>query len=218
MINKDELLKEFSQMSNCIFEKLKNINEKNINNLDIDNAILVIVDMNNGFAKYGSLYSPRIKKLINPIVKLANKMSKKNVPIICFSDRHSEDSTEFLIYPKHCLINTDEGEIIDELIKIKGIEIIHKNSTNGFFAEKLQLEFEKKSFIIVGNCTDICVYQFAITLKTFFNQINQYKKVIVPMNFVDTFDLEGHKANFMNYVFLNSMIENGIEVINLKID
>ena len=218
MNSKSELLKEFSYMGNYIFERLEAISEQNLDNFNRHNTILIIVDMNNGFAKHGNLYSERIEKLINPIVKLANKIHENNIPIICFSDSHSQNSIEFLNYPKHCLTDTNENQIIDEIRKIKDIKIIPKNSTNGFFAKEFKPIFNKDNFIIVGNCTDICVYQFAITLKSYFTEFNKNKNIIVPMNFVDTFELKTHKANFMNYVFLNSMIDNGIEVIKLKLD
>ncbi len=35
------------------------------------------------------------------------------------------------------------------------------------------LDFDNiDNIIIVGDCTDICIYQFAITLKSYFNQHN----------------------------------------------
>jgi len=38
-------------------------------------------------------------------------------------------------------------------------------------------------------------------------------EIYVPKKLVDTFDMPMHKANFMNYVFLNSMLDNGVKVI-----
>lgn len=70
------------------------------------------------------------------------------------------------------------------------------------------------NIIIVGDCTDICIYQFAITLKSYFNQNNIAKNITVPINLVDTYDIENvHCAKLLNTVFLNSMIQNGINVI-----
>ena len=70
------------------------------------------------------------------------------------------------------------------------------------------------NIIVIGDCTDICIYQFAVTLKTYFIQNNINKNVIVPMNLVDTYDIPNvHCADLSNIVFLNSMIQNGINVI-----
>ncbi|MDU7905038.1 MAG: cysteine hydrolase, partial [Peptostreptococcaceae bacterium] len=67
---------------------------------------------------------------------------------------------------------------------------------------------------VVGDCTDICIYQFVVTLKSYFNQNNIDKNIIVPMNLVDTYHIDNiHNAEIMNIVFLNSMIQNGVEVI-----
>ena len=39
---------------------------------------------------------------------------------------------------------------------------------------------EIDAYIITGCCSDICVLQFALTLKTYLNAQNIDKKVIVP--------------------------------------
>ena len=70
------------------------------------------------------------------------------------------------------------------------------------------------NFIVVGCCTDICVYQFVLTLKTYFNQNNLDKNIIVPISLVETYDIdEIHSGDMLNTIFLNSMIQNGINVV-----
>ncbi len=70
------------------------------------------------------------------------------------------------------------------------------------------------NFIVVGCCTDICVYQFVLTLKAYFNQNNLDKNIIVPMNLVETYDIDNvHCGDLLNTVFLNSMIQNGIKIV-----
>ena len=171
-------------------------------------------DMNNGFAKQGSLYSPRIENLIKPIENFAKHICPKLNRIIAFTDSHTESSIELLNYPIHCLEDSIESDIVDELKDIPNLEIIQKNSTNGFFALN-KINFENiDNIIIVGDCTDICIYQFAITLKSYFNQNNLRKNIIVPINLVDTYDIPNvHNAELLNIVFLNSMIQNGINVV-----
>ena len=199
---------------NYLKSTLNNLPMKNLSDLDLNKTELFIVDINNGFAKEGALYSPRIENLINPIVNFTKSVSNDIKNIIAFTDYHTLDSIELLSYPKHCIEDTLECEIVDELKDIKNIKIIKKNSTNGFFALE-NLNFENiDNIIIVGDCTDICIYQLAITLKSYFNQHNINKNIIVPVNLVDTYHVDNsHPAELLNIVFLNSMIQNGINVV-----
>ncbi|CEN21314.1 isochorismatase family cysteine hydrolase [Paraclostridium sordellii] len=204
------LTKEFENMKFNL-EKLKS---KKINELDLSKTMLFIIDMNNGFAKKGALYSDRIEDLINPITNLAKILEAKNCEIIAFTDSHNKDSIELRSYPTHCLENDYESKIVDEISTIKNLKVIPKNSTNGFFCLEDKNFKNMDNIIVVGDCTDICIYQFVVTLKAYFNQNNIDKNIIVPMNLVDTYHIDNiHNAEIMNIVFLNSMIQNGVEVI-----
>ncbi len=206
----NKLLQELETLK----DNLDKLNTEDISNLDLSKTVLFIVDMNNGFAKQGSLYSPRIENLIKPIENFAKHICPKLNRIIAFTDSHTESSIELLNYPIHCLEDNIESDIVDELKDIPNLEIVQKNSTNGFFAlDKINFE-NIDNIIIVGDCTDICIYQFAITLKSYFNQNNLRKNIIVPINLVDTYDIPNvHNAELLNIVFLNSMIQNGINVV-----
>ena len=204
------LTKEFENMKFNL-EKLKS---KKINELDLSKTMLFIIDMNNGFAKKGALYSDRVEALINPITNLAKILEAKNCEIIAFTDSHNKDSIELRSYPTHCLENDYESKIVDEISTIKNLKVIPKNSTNGFFCLEDKNFKNIDNIIVVGDCTDICIYQFVVTLKSYFNQNNIDKNIIVPMNLVDTYHIDNiHNAEIMNIVFINSMIQNGVEVI-----
>lgn len=204
------LTKEFENMKFNL-EKLKS---KKINELNLSKTMLFIIDMNNGFAKKGALYSDRVEALINPITNLAKILEAKNCEIIAFTDSHNKDSIELRSYPTHCLENDYESKIVDEISTIKNLKVIPKNSTNGFFCLEDKNFNNIDNIIVVGDCTDICIYQFVVTLKSYFNQNNIDKNIIVPMNLVDTYHIDNiHNAEIMNIVFLNSMIQNGVEVI-----
>ncbi|MFR3370629.1 MAG: isochorismatase family cysteine hydrolase, partial [Clostridioides difficile] len=163
---------------------------------------LFIIDVNNGFARQGALYSPRVESLIKPIEMFTKKISNKLNKVIAFTDSHTPKSIELLSYPVHCLENDVESELVDELKSIENLQILPKNSTNGFFALE-NLDFDNiDNIIIVGDCTDICIYQFAITLKSYFNQHNIEKNIVVPMNLVDPYDIPNvHPAEILNLVF-----------------
>ena len=53
-----------------------------------------------------------------------------------------------------------------------------------------------ENYIIVGCEVDICVSHFATTLKTYFNQKNLNRRIIVPVDSVETFDFGTHSWRF----------------------
>ena len=103
---------------NSLKSNLDNLPIMNLSDLDLNNTDLFIVDINNGFAKGGALYSPRIESLINPIVNFTKSVSKDIRSIIAFTDYHTNESVELLNYPTHCIKDTIECEIVDELKSI----------------------------------------------------------------------------------------------------
>ena len=213
MDTKELLLNESNEMISGIYERLQSLESLDLKSLDKNRTMLLIVDINKGFAKAGALYSDRIEKLINPISNLAKYALNNGIRVKAFTDYHTEDSIELKAYPKHWMKDTDECELVEEL-NLEGIEVIKKNSTNGFLEENFILNKEEiDNVIIVGDCTDICIYQLAISLRAEFNRVNKDGEIYVPKKLVDTFDMPMHKANFMNYVFLNSMLDNGVKVI-----
>lgn len=202
-----------------ILEKLPVLSMKEINS---NKTMGICIDMNNGFAKKGNLYSPRVEKLIPETEAFFKKCSEVGIKIIAYSDNHSEGCPEMKTYPKHCMNGTEESELIDELTSIKGMITLFKNSTNGFLAANpLNLTYyiskskldNLDTFIITGCITEICVYNFATTLKAYFNEQNRDVRVIVPISMVDTYSSQGHNGDLYNVVFFNSMLANGIEVV-----
>jgi len=188
-----------------------------IKELNSKETVLVIVDMINGFCKEGNLSSPRIKALIPETERILRLCKENEIKAIAFADSHSEDSPEFSSYPSHCVRGTWESEVVDELKEVAELKIINKNSTNGFLEDEFQDWLKNnpqiKNFIIVGDCTDICVEQFANTLKAYFNMKNIKARVIVPISAVETYDLGYHYAELLNIVALMIMAGNGVEIV-----
>lgn len=182
-----------------------------------ERTVLLIVDMVNGFAREGALSSPRVESLIPEIVRLSKAFDERKMEKLAFADSHGHDSPEFGSYPPHCLLESSESDIVDEIRQIGGYQLIPKNSTNGFqepmFQEWLEDAEDKDHFVVVGDCTDICIRQFAISLKTWFNRMNRKSRIIVPMNAVDTYDYGVHHGDLMQLTSLYDMIQNGVEVV-----
>ncbi|MGE5631205.1 MAG: cysteine hydrolase family protein [Caulobacteraceae bacterium] len=182
------------------------------------NTVLIVVDMINGFARQGALKSDRVEALIPEIEKLSKMCDSLGVRKLAFADCHTEASMEFGAYPAHCLKGSPEGEMVDELKNIGGFLIIPKNSTNGFLEAEFQKWLKENSnvdnFIIVGDCTDICIEQFSVALKAYFNIHDRDSRIVVPVNAVDTYDLGLHKGDLMNLMAAFMMAGNGIELVS----
>ncbi|WP_243441448.1 hypothetical protein [Clostridium arbusti] len=67
---------------------------------------------------------------------------------------------------------------------------------------------------MVGCEADICVSHFATTLKTYFNEKNLNKRIIVPINGVETFDFGTHDGDLMKVISLWEMKGNGIKIVD----
>ena len=163
--------------------------------IEIEEALFVI-DMNNGFCNKGLLADPSIKRIVPAIKKLIQAVLRKGEGLFFVNDFHTPDSVELLRYLKHCM-GDEESETIDEFAEYKPYAHgeIHKNSRNALFAPgvmQMLLQMKKlKRVVIVGCCTDLCVHNFAIALRDFFDQFNMNIDVIVPKDAVETYDIPG---------------------------
>ena len=202
-------------MSDLNFIKLNNVEEFCIDN----KSVLFIIDMNNGFAKSGPLSSKRVEKLIPSIVEDVEIFNSFNNPIIAFTDSHKKECLEFKSYPIHCLENSYESEIVDEIKQFNDIMIIKKSSTNAFLEEETKKYIDSfvrdgyKNFVLCGCITEVCVKQFAQTLKDYLNVINKDINVIVPINSVDTYDSPEHNADIINLFSFYEMNSCGIKIV-----
>lgn len=203
------------------FDEMKSIEEEHLEITKKKKSALFIVDMNNGFARKGALSSSRVEDIIPNIENIVEKFINNNHTVYAFTDSHNDNAIEFKEYPVHCVRGTEESELVEELKKFKNeIKIIEKNSTNGFLEHGVDeiinglIENECKEFVVVGCCTDICVCNFAMTLKCYLNKENKPGKVIVPLEGVETFDAPYHSGDFMNMVALKIMAQNGITLVN----
>lgn len=189
--------------------------------LDRDTTALFVVDMVKGFVYTGPLASPRVAGIVENIVALNKRM--KGWKKVFFLDSHEKDSLEFMNFPSHCLRGDQEAELIDDL-KTEDSEgpetfYIEKNSTNGFHSQGFKVwlkEYEDQvdTYVVAGCVTDICVQQFAITLKTYFNEKNKPVRVILPANAVETYSFGSHEGDLINLLALYNMHICGIEVID----
>lgn len=170
---------------------------------------LIIVDMLDGFTKIGPLHDSAILKIVKPILELA-----KDKDVIFVNDAHDLDCVEFKSFPIHCLKGSDEAEVIDELKHLVKENVYYKNSTNAFFTLQQANQLDPTvNYTICGCCTDICVLHLALTLKTYFNEVNQDVAVRVYQSAVSTFDSPFHQASQYSEAALLLLKVAGVEVI-----
>ena len=202
---------------NKIMEKLSNLKSLKLETLDTDKTNLIIIDVINGFVREGALRSERIESIIPPIIRTMKNCKAHGINIIAFRDSHNENSPEFNSYPIHCLNGSSESEIVQEIRNEGGYELINKNSTNGFIEPEFQNYLKKNenitSYIITGDCTDICILQFALSIKTYFNMKNISSRIIVPIDSIETYNTDFHNADLMNVFALEMLDTNGIELV-----
>lgn len=192
---------------------------------------LISVDLINGFCNEGTLSSPRVKEIVNPAVRLMNAVWKSGVrQILLAQDTHDPDAEEFNAYAPHCIRGTREAEAVDEIKSLpfySQITTIEKNSIhsvlNTELAAWLKMHKDLTTFMIVGDCTDLCVYQLAMHLRLEANTLNIHRRVIIPADCVQTYDLPvglarqvnatPHDGNLLHALFLYHMTLNGIEIV-----
>ena len=78
-------------------------------------------------------------------------------------------------------------------------------------------------YLVVGDCTDLCVYQLAMHLRLDANARQKNRRVIIPAECVDTYDMSvstaaklgamPHDAELLHAIFLYHMALNGIVIV-----
>lgn len=192
------------------------LNPLSLSSLETKTTCLVLLDLLNGFTREGPLASVRIEILIPVAEKLTKNALKSGIPVIAFCDAHLGIASEFDNYPPHCQIGSSESALVKELEKYTDILRIDKNSTQGWhepiFQQWRSDHPEIDTWILAGDCTDICVLQFALALKTNDQRQNRNLRVIIPENAVNTFDTSEHPGNLHHIIGLSLMMDAGIEI------
>jgi len=212
-------------------DRLKPISLAEIIDGEPEKAGIICVDVIKGFCTVGPLSSPRVNSIVDPITRLFENAWEQGIRDVALPhDAHPEEAIEFNQYGPHCIPGTPEAEVVDEFKALpffNRMTVIDKNSINAGLNEKFQNWLAERShlhtWIVVGDCTDICVYQLALHLRVSANENQQAGvRVILPVNTVDTYDLPvstaqelgivPHAGDFLHLVFLYHMMLNGVEV------
>jgi len=204
---------------------------------------IVFVDILKGFCETGALASSRVNEMVAPVARLAEEAKNMGIPpenFIFLHDAHPEDAKEFRVFAPHCVRKTTEAELVHALkpyLTDPEYQLFHKNATNGLFGrngngtlfhEWLKETFAQgpATFLVVGDCTDLCIYQNAMAIQLFAYEHQEEAKVIVSKNHVRTYDMPldqaqtlgalPHDADWLERIFMYHMKLNGIKTVSLK--
>lgn len=182
-----------------------------------EKAAVFNVDMINDFTRTSLMQNPLAVNIIPSIERMLKQCEKSGNKIYHICEAHTKDSLELNNFPQHGIIGTKGAELVDELSDIKYEEIFYKNSTNGFHNLQLrELATNMKDVDIVvfsGVLTDMCVLQAAISLKTFFNDINRDVDVVIATECVETYNAPDHNRDLFHYMALEFARQAGIKIV-----
>lgn len=196
-----------------------------------DGVAVMIVDLLVGFCCEGALASPRIGALAPKSAAFLRAVHEAGIrSMVLAADSHPPDSPEFQSFPPHCLTGTREADPVPDLTALlffPEVSVIAKGSINiglqpeldDWLAENTRV----RSWIVLGDCTDLCVYHAAMHLRLRANARGEDLQVWVPADLVDTYDLPvelansvgalPHAGDLMHLLFLYHMALNGIAVV-----
>jgi nicotinamidase-related amidase len=192
---------------------------------------VISIDVINGFCKSGPLASDRVGRIARPVAELFEHAYALGVRSFALTqDTHDPNTPEFSAYPPHCVRGTAESEAVDELKALPffaDVAIFPKNSINSYLGTGLGAWLRERPqvdrFVVVGDCSDLCTYQAAMHLRLEANAENLARRVVVPVDAVDTFDtpvavarelgIKAHDGDLHHALFLHHMAMNGVEVV-----
>ena len=153
--------------------------------------VVIVTDMLRCFMEPGhSLYvGDKAREIIPNVQKLLERELARRSKIFFICDHHDPDDLEFKMFPRHCVADTPEADIIPELAKYPG-DIIPKKRYSGFFDTDLEArlkELKPDKLIICGVLTNICV------MHTTADARNRDYEVEIPVNCVASPDEAAHR-------------------------
>ncbi len=127
----------------------------------MSNAVLV-VDMLKGFLEPGhNLYHADSRRIIPQVRQLISREKAAGSEILFVADNHDPEDLEFQVFPVHCVIGTEETDVIPELAGyVTDGNLIPKKRYSGFFNTRLAERLERlapEKLLVCGVATNICV-------------------------------------------------------------
>jgi nicotinamidase-related amidase len=164
---------------------------------------IIVVDVLNGFCVSGHLASPRLARVVPGIRTYLERELASGARAIFLADTHTPDDLEFAMFPPHCVVGTEEAQIVPELREIAArSDVVRKTRYSGFYGTDLDQRLAALApdvVEVVGVCTDICVMHTVADLR------NRDYRVVVHRDLVETYDAPGHDGDRINEFALAHM-------------
>jgi nicotinamidase/pyrazinamidase len=159
--------------------------------------VLIVTDVQEGFTRLGNLASPECTAAIPRIRRVVEEELAAETPVVLTKDSHVENDLEFRMFPPHCIVGTDEHELVEELRDLEpdAAAVIEKHRYSAFFETGLEhvlKELRPDEVHICGFCTDICVLHTTSDLR------NRDYDVVVRSDACETFNAAGHDNREIN--------------------
>ncbi|XP_010526685.1 PREDICTED: uncharacterized protein LOC104804180 isoform X7 [Tarenaya hassleriana] len=184
-------------------------------------------------------HNEQISVMVKESARLAGEFCSRKWPIFAFMDSHHPDIPE-PPYPPHCIIGTDESRLVPALQWLESepcATLRPKDCINGFvgsiekdgsnvFVDWVK-EKQIKIILVVGICTDICVFDFVASTLSARNHglLPPLEEVVVYSSGCATFDLPhdvargikgalAHPQELMHHVGLHMARGRGAKVVS----
>ena len=209
-----EILKNNYNISPITIKRTNDFHSKTIkNNIISATAIRCLIKDNKDIKKYVP------KEVVNYIYKNTDIYDFLKYKIISDCKILNTYKTVDEGIENRILKYIDKSKTIDELQYVFGLDnfkaCVHKNSTNGIFKLIDNKLIDEGEYVLVGCCTDICVMQLALALKTYGNEYNKDIKVKVIEDACDTYHASYHDRNEYEKAGKLVMSVAGVEIAKL---
>jgi nicotinamidase-related amidase len=199
-------------------------------------SAVLVVDVIGGFCAHGPLASPRVAAMVPPLASLLDAYARAGgTTVFLAEDAHAPDAREFTAFPPHCLAGSDEARTMPEVAaRVQPTwRRFPKQSTNALAEPAVRAAIDEalgagiRDVVVAGDCTDLCIYQAAMSLQVQLNRADhaafREARIIVPERVVQTYDLpvesaatlgaQPHPGDLLHAVFLHHMALNGVHVV-----
>lgn len=190
----------------------------NLGKIKKEDCALIIIDMQNDFiSEEAPIECPGGRDIVPNLQKLRNWAKKNDIPVFYTKETHREQKVDYGLElersePEHCLEGTKGAEIISELTP-KGYEfVIIKRRYSAYYLTDLEVlmrEFGKKTLIITGVATNVCVYATAL------DAMQRDVHVVVVSDGVAGTNIELHKAFLQNIKYVIGDVVSTDEIISI---
>lgn len=200
-----------------LHDKLAALPSLALSTLDSESTALFVVDMVEGFARQGAMASPRVEALIAPSPPWRGGARRRAFRSWPLQTRTRRTAWSFRPIPRTaCAAPKRRGCARRSRRRRRSIRYSKRTRPTGSSSPVFELwrreHATATTYLVTGDCTDICVLQFVLSAKAWHNTRNLPLRILVPTALTDTFDAPGHPADTLGAAALYLMEAAGAEL------